>query len=33
MASLIQQVIGHEEQKHMLEAAIENKSLPHAMVF
>lgn len=33
MASLIQQVIGHEEQKFMLQAAIENNSLPHAMVF
>jgi len=33
MASLISQVVGHEEQKYMLQAAIENESLPHAMVF
>lgn len=33
MASLMQQVMGHEEQKFMLQAAIENNSLPHAMVF
>jgi DNA polymerase-3 subunit delta' len=33
MASLMSQVIGHEEQKYMLQSAIENQSLPHAMVF
>lgn len=33
MASLISKVIGHEEQKYMLQAAIEHQSLPHALVF
>lgn len=33
MASLISQVVGHEEQKYMLQAAIEHQSLPHAIVF
>lgn len=33
MASLMSQVVGHEEQKFMLQSAIENDSLPHAMVF
>lgn len=33
MAALVQQVIGHEEQKHMLFSAVEHGSLPHAMVF
>lgn len=27
------QIVGHEEQKHMLKSAIENQYLPHAMVF
>lgn len=33
MASLMSQVVGHEEQKFMLQGAIEHQSLPHAMVF
>lgn len=33
MASLISQVVGHEEQKYMLHSAIENRCLPHAMIF
>ncbi|AZZ35972.1 hypothetical protein CIK05_03905 [Bdellovibrio sp. qaytius] len=33
MASLMSQVVGHEAQKFMLQSAIENQSLPHAMVF
>ncbi|MES2801835.1 MAG: DNA polymerase III subunit [Bdellovibrionota bacterium] len=33
MASLISHIVGHEEQKYMLQAATENQSLPHAMVF
>lgn len=33
MASLINQVVGHEEQRYRLTAAAQNQSLPHAMVF
>ena len=33
MASLMSQVVGHDEQKFRLQSAINHGSLPHAMVF